>query len=53
MALGVGGAIRRSRGWGSPGRYIQGPGELGNLAKYTSVYGQRVLAVVDQFFMRK
>jgi glycerol dehydrogenase len=53
VALGVGGAIRRSRGWGSPGRYIQGPGELGNLEKYTSVYGQRVLAVVDQFFYEK
>ena len=36
--------------WGSPGRYIQGPGELMNLPKYTSKYGENVFAVIDQFF---
>lgn len=38
------------RAWGSPSRYIQGPNLLGSLEKYTSVYGQRVAAVIDQFF---
>ena len=36
--------------WGSPGRYIQGPGELMNLPKYTSKYGENVFAIIDQFF---
>ncbi|MDO4322543.1 MAG: glycerol dehydrogenase [Lachnospiraceae bacterium] len=36
--------------WGSPGRYIQGPGELENLPKYTSMFGENVFAVIDQFF---
>jgi glycerol dehydrogenase len=36
--------------WGSPGRYIQGPGEINNLPKYTSMFGENVFAVIDQFF---
>ncbi len=36
--------------WGSPGRYIQGPGELMNLPNYTSKYGENVFAIIDQFF---
>ncbi|MDF2951246.1 MAG: gldA [Anaerocolumna sp.] len=36
--------------WGSPGRYIQGPNELNNLPKYTSKYGNKVFAIIDQFF---
>lgn len=36
--------------WGSPGRYIQGPGELGNLPKYTGKYGDNVFVIIDQFF---
>lgn len=36
--------------WGSPGRYIQGPHELNNLPKYTSNYGDKVFAIIDQFF---
>lgn len=39
-----------SMSWGSPGRYIQGPNELDNLPKYTSNYGEKVFAVIDQFF---
>lgn len=36
--------------WGSPGRYIQGPGEINNLPKYTGMFGENVFAVIDQFF---
>ena len=38
------------RAWGSPSRYIQGPGLFNQLEKYTRVYGTRVAAVIDQFF---
>lgn len=36
--------------WGSPSRYIQGPNELNNLPKYTSKFGNKVFAIIDQFF---
>ena len=39
-----------SMSWGSPSRYIQGPGEIDNLSKYTSLYGDNVFVVIDQFF---
>ncbi len=39
-----------SKSWGSPGRYIQGPDELNNLPKHTSKYGNKVFAIIDQFF---
>lgn len=39
-----------ARAWGSPGRYIQGPGLIRRLETYTSVYGRRAAAVIDQFF---
>jgi glycerol dehydrogenase len=38
------------RGYGSPGRYFQGPGLLSELHKYTSLYGKKVFAVIDVFF---
>lgn len=38
------------RAWGSPSRYIQGPGLMDQLEKYTRVYGTRVAAVIDRFF---
>ncbi|GHU61392.1 glycerol dehydrogenase [Clostridia bacterium] len=41
---------KTTRGWGSPSRYVQGPGEIENLVKYTSIYGKKVLAVIDPFF---
>lgn len=34
----------RMRALTAPGKYIQGPGEIKNLAKYSSRYGDRVLA---------
>lgn len=43
---------KHTRGFGSPGRYFQGPGELDNLHKYTSLYGKRVFAVIDVFFYK-
>lgn len=39
-----------TRGYGSPGRYIQGPRELENLPRYTSKFGDNVFALIDQFF---
>jgi len=36
--------------WGSPGRYIQGPGELMRLPQYTAQFGPKIFAVIDQFF---
>lgn len=39
-----------SMSWGSPSRYIQGPGEINNLPKYTSLFGDNVFVVIDQFF---
>lgn len=41
----------QTRGFGSPGRYFQGPGLLDELPKYTSLYGKKVFAVIDGFFM--
>jgi glycerol dehydrogenase len=41
---------RTTRGWGSPGRYIQGPNEIDRLAEYTAIYGSRTLAIIDPFF---
>lgn len=36
--------------WGSPSRYIQGPGELLRLPEHTEKYGERVFAVIDSYF---
>lgn len=38
-----------TRAWGSPGRYIQGPGELMRLAVHTKKYGKRIIAVIDEY----
>ena len=38
-----------SRGFGGPLQYVQGPGELNNLAKYTTDYGSHVLVLIDAF----
>lgn len=39
-----------SYAWGSPGRYIQGAGELKRLAVHTRKFGRRAFAVIDTFF---
>ena len=36
--------------FGSPGRYLQGSGELDNLPKITANYGDNVFVIIDQFF---
>jgi len=40
---------RTTRGFGSPGKYIQGPGEMDRLEEYTSIYGPNVVALIDGF----
>lgn len=39
-----------SMAWGSPSRYIQGPGEIVRLPLHTAKYGKKVFAVIDEFF---
>ncbi|MCR5134392.1 MAG: glycerol dehydrogenase, partial [Clostridiales bacterium] len=36
--------------FGSPGRYIQGPGELGRLPVHAAGYGKGLFAVIDSYF---
>jgi hypothetical protein len=36
--------------FGSPSRYIQGPGELHRLAEHAGKYGNAVFAVIDSYF---
>ena len=36
--------------FGSPGRYIQGAGELSRLAEHAAKFGSRVFAVIDPYF---
>lgn len=38
-----------SRGWCSPERYVQGPGEFENLKFYTDKFGKNIAAFIDQF----
>lgn len=40
----------QTRAFASPGKYIQGPGEIRNLKEYTEVFGNRVFFVIDVFF---
>jgi Glycerol dehydrogenase and related enzymes len=40
----------RTMSFGSPGRYIQGPGEIQRLAEHTAKYGANVFAIIDPFF---
>ena len=39
-----------SRAFGSPSRYIQGPGEINRLPCHSAQFGRRVFAVIDEFF---
>ena len=47
MPLGKAGV---SRAFGSPSRYIQGPGELRNLPSLTKNYGSSAFLLIDRFF---
>ncbi len=40
---------KRTRGFASPGKYIQGPGEINKLENYTSKYGNNVAIIIDGF----
>lgn len=40
---------KTTRGFGSPSKYIQGPGEMNRLEEYTSVYGPNVVVLIDQY----
>lgn len=40
---------KTTRGFGCPGKYIQGPGEMNRLEEYTSIYGSTAAALIDGF----
>lgn len=42
-----------TRAFGSPMRYIQGPGEYNNLETYTSAYGTRAFSLLTVFFLKE
>ncbi len=39
-----------SRGWCSPERYVQGPGEFERIRFYTDKFGTKIAVFIDQFF---
>ncbi|HCT92447.1 MAG TPA: glycerol dehydrogenase [Lachnospiraceae bacterium] len=39
--------------FGSPSRYIQGPGELYRLPRHSRILGEKVFAVIDEFFFEQ
>lgn len=47
------GKAKESRAFGSPSRYIQGPGEIENLPVFAANYGDTALAIIDPFFMKE
>ena len=44
---------KEARGFQSPSRYVQGPGEIRKLPKIVSNYGTSALAIVDTFFYKR
>lgn len=38
-----------TRGFGSPSKYIQGPGELKNIKKYAKTFGKNLYILIDAF----
>ncbi len=38
-----------TRGFASPGKYIQGPGEMNRLKEYTSIFGSKVFILIDRY----
>lgn len=43
------GKASEARAYGSPSRYVQGPGEINNLPKFAAEYGAVALAIIDTF----
>ena len=41
---------KESRAFGSPSRYIQGPGEIRNLPAFAANFGDTALLIIDNFF---
>lgn len=44
------GKAKEARAFGSPSRYIQGPGEIRNLPRFAANYGKTALLIIDTFF---
>lgn len=44
------GKAKESRAFGSPSRYIQGPGEINNLPTFAANYGNTAMLIIDTFF---
>lgn len=49
----MGRVTSQTRGLGFPGKYIQGRGEIDNLERYLSDYGDKALIVIDPFLYEK
>ena len=47
------GKANESRGYQSPGRYLQGPGESKKLDAIVKVFGKTALAIIDPFFFEQ
>ena len=47
------GKATEARAFGSPSRYIQGPGEINNLPKFAANFGKTALAIIDTFFYQE
>lgn len=47
------GKAKEARAFGSPSRYIQGPGELYNLPKFAASYGDTAMLIIDAFFFKE
>ena len=47
------GKAKEARAFGSPSRYIQGPGEINNLPKFAANYGNTALVIIDAFFFEE
>lgn len=45
-------AQSRTMSYGSPGRYIQGSGEVNRLPLHTEKYGKKIFAIIDPFFYK-
>jgi glycerol dehydrogenase len=46
-------ATSKSRGFASPGKYIQGAGEIKNLSFYTGKFGRKVVIIIDGLLFEK
>lgn len=47
------GKAKESRAFGSPSRYVQGPGEIRNLPQFASNYGNTAMVIIDTFFFEE